>query len=253
MLFNNLTYIYNSGRIKRFNNTENYPNEFFYGLNFMKEKFNKTEIIEIKNSSSFKLSSIIFKFLRKITGLPLYTENILTRSNFNILKKSDLIMLSNQNVGFTALPLIAVNKLFKKQTSCVFVMGLYNTNTTKKIKLLFRRFFTYIFLLTIKKIIFLSEGEYKYSKKKYKKLAHKFTFTPFCIDTKFWSTNENIQKNNNNILFIGNDLMRDYSFAINLARNMPDYEFTFVTKKIVKALCRAVLLDSLLSLLLLSE
>ena len=234
MIFNNLTYIYQSGRIKRFNSTGNYPNEFFYGLNTIKEKFNNTEIIEFKHSDTFKLSHYVFTFLRKITGLPFYTENILSRKNYKIIKNSDLIMLSNQRMGFSTLPLLIINKVFKKQSSCVFVMGLYNVNTKKKIKLILRKFFIYIFLITIDKIIFLSEGEYEYSKNNYKKLISKFKFIPFCIDTKFWNPQKNIEKKNNKILFIGNDGMRNYKFAINLAKQMPEFHFTFVTTKVEK-------------------
>jgi len=233
MELQNLTYIYQSGRKKRLSKKESYPDEFFYGLSTLKNRFQNTNVIEFENSNSIFLNFFSY-FLRKISGLPFHSEQLLLSKNIKLLKNSNLIVLTNQRMGFSALPLLLINKLFKQQTSCVFVMGLYNINTKKKLKLFFRKFFTYIFLKTIDKTIFLSEGEYNYSKIKYPKIKSKFSFLPFSIDTQFWNSNKNIDQINNNILFIGNDGMRDYKFAIEIAKNMPDYQFTFVTKNITK-------------------
>jgi len=235
MNYENLTYVYKSGRIKRLNGKETYPDEFFYGLNFLSSKFKNTSVIELEENKSNIFFKNYFNLIRYISGLPFYSEQIISRKNFKILKNSDLIVLTNQGLGFSALPLILINKLFKKQVSCVFVMGLYNVNTNKKIKLLFRKFFTFIFLKTIDKIIFLSQGEYNFSVQKYSKLASKFSSLPFCIDTEFWNPSLGKDKLKNNILFIGNDGMRDYDFAIELAKNMENYNFTFITNKIEKS------------------
>tara|TARA_B100000579_G_C22799900_1_gene839162 strand:+ start:553 stop:1665 length:1113 start_codon:yes stop_codon:yes gene_type:complete len=232
MELKNLTYIYQSGRIKRLNKKEDYPDEFFYGLSSLKNKFENTSVIEFEDNNMYKIFKFCFYILRKISGLPIYSEQLLSRKNIKLLRDSNLIILSNQRMGFSALPLLLINKLFKKQTSCVFVMGLYNINTKKKLKLLFRKVFTSVFLNTIDKIIFLSEGEYNYSNKKYKKIKNKFSFLPFCVDTKFWSSGNSHVQVSNNILFVGNDGMRDYKFAIEIAENMPDYQFTFITKNI---------------------
>lgn len=234
MEFKNLTYIYGSGRIKRLNKKEVYPDEFFYGLSSLKTKFDKTSVIEFENNNISKILKFCFYILRRISGLPFYSEQLLSRKNIRLLRNSNLIVMANQGIGFSALPLLLINKLFKKQTSCVFVMGLYNINTSKKLKLLFRKVFTFIFLKTIDKIIFLSEGEYNYSNKKYNQLKSKFSFLPFCIDTKFWYSDNSRNQITNNILFIGNDGMRDYKFAIEIAKKMPNYRFTFITKNINK-------------------
>ena len=228
----NLTYVYHSGRVDRYTSSRSYPKEFFYGLNSIKESFENTDIIEFDNDLDSKLINLLSRFLRKISGLPFFLEKLISKNNFRKLTNSDLIVLTNQRMGFSALPVLIITKLLKKQTSCVFVMGLYNVNTKKKIKLLIRRVFTYIFLLTIDKLIFLSEGEYDYSRTKYTKLQNKFSFIPFCVDTDFWKSSRNINKDTKNILFIGNDGMRDYKFVIELAKNMPEIQFTFITKKI---------------------
>ena len=235
MKLKNLTYVYHSGRVNRYTSSRNYPEEFFYGLNSVKKHFENTDIIEFDNDLDSKLINLFSRFLRKISGLPFFLEKLISKNNFRKLINSNLIVLTNQRMGFSALPVLIITKLLKKQTSCVFIMGLYNVNTKKKIKLLMRQIFTYIFLLTIDKLIFLSEGEYEYSRTKYTKLKNKFSFIPFCIDTDFWKSSPNINKDTKDILFIGNDGMRDYKFVIELAKKMPEIQFTFITKKIQQA------------------
>ena len=235
MNFNNLTYIYQSGRISRLDKNEEYPEEFFYGLASLKNKFRNTTVIELKDSKKTTFKHYFFYFLRKISGLPIYSEQLIFKDNIKKIKQSDLIVLSNQRMGFSALPFIFMNKSNKTQISCVFVMGLYNVNTKKRIKILIRKLFTFFFIRTIDKIIFLSEGEYLYSIKKYKNYKNKFVFLPFCIDTNFWNAKKTAWDEKKHILFMGNDGMRDYNFVIDLAKSMPEYNFTFVTKKINKS------------------
>lgn len=232
MNFNNLTYIYHSGRVSRLVKKEEYPQEFFYGLASLKNNFDHTTVIELEENKETTFKNYFFYFLRKISGLPIYSEQLIFKDNIKKIKQSDLIVCTNQSMGFSALPFIFMNKSNKKQISSVFVMGLYNVNTKKQIKILIRKLFTFLFIRTIDKIIFLSEGEYNYSIKKYKNYKNKFVFLPFCIDTKFWNAKNTILNEKKHILFMGNDGMRDYNFVIDLARSMPEYNFIFITKNI---------------------
>ena len=43
------------------------------------------------------------------------------------------------------------------------------------------------------------------------------------------------KKRSNQILFIGNDGKRDYDFAIDLAKQLSNFQFTFVTNKILQS------------------
>ena len=228
----NLTYVYQSGRLKRSKSQNIYPKDFFYGLDELKKSFSKTTVIEFEEVKNIKISKFFYRLLRKASGLPFYTENINSMKNRITLFKSDLIMLTNQRMGFSCLPLLFINKIFRKQRSCVFIMGLYNVEVNNVIKRNLRKIFIYFFMLIIDKLIFLSEGEYTYAVNKYKNLSKKFKFIPFSIDTEFWNGENTNKKIGNKILFIGNDGKRDYSFVINLAREMEEFEFTFVTKKI---------------------
>ncbi len=234
MIMDNLTYVYQSGRLKRSRNQDNYPKEFFYGLDELRKSFSDTKVIEFEEVSKTKISRFFYQLLRKLSGLPFYTEHLNSLKNKKILFNSNLIVLTNQRMGFSCLPLLIVSKFIKKQSSCVFIMGLYNVKVKNSIKKFFRKSFIYIFMIFIDKLIFLSEGEYNYAKNKFNKFSDKFIFIPFSIDTDFWKVDNKKKRNGKKILFIGNDGKRDYDFAINLAKELEELEFTFVTKKIAK-------------------
>ena len=56
---------------------------------------------------------------------------------------------------------------------------------------------------------------------------------PFSVDQDFWKSNKNTQ-NKKEILFLGNDLNRDFEFAYNLGKNMDKYSFIFVSNSFSK-------------------
>ena len=62
------------------------------------------------------------------------------------------------------------------------------------------------------------------------KYKNKFVYLPFGIDNDFWSnkTNDSIK---DDILFIGNDGMRDYEFLEKLIESLPEYTFNVVSNK----------------------
>ncbi len=66
---------------------------------------------------------------------------------------------------------------------------------------------------------------------KYKEKIHNI---PFGVDIDFWEKKEinNIKKNS--LLFIGNDLNRDYGFLINLVKKLPEIDFKIISKRFTK-------------------
>ena len=66
MKLKNLTYVYHSGRVDRYTSSRSYPEEFFYGLNSVKENFENTDIIEFDNELKSKNVKIIFEETFKI-------------------------------------------------------------------------------------------------------------------------------------------------------------------------------------------
>lgn len=222
-----ITFVFLSGRRDKLKTNEAYAKEFFYGYHHIKSKYQDTKIIEFSNS----IDSIFDKFLRKISDLPFFTSRLENKENRKRFSESDSIILTNQRVGFSMLRTLVYIKLFKKIKVTVFIMGLFNKKTNYLIKDISRKILIRFLIILTDNFIFLSKGEYLFAENKYSTLKNKFHFIPFAVDIDFWNKSE---KNlpNNNILFIGNDGQRDYEFVIELAKNLPKYEFTFVTKQI---------------------
>ena len=231
-----ITYVFGDGRSKHILSKENFAKEFFYGFFEFKDEFKNIDFIEFspKNKKSF-INSFFFifsKVLRKISKLSFFFENICTYKNLNILSKSKYIILTNDRIGISTLPLLLILKIFKKSKSTVIVMGLLAKDTRNIISHITQRLLLIIFFKTVNNFIFLSKGEFNQAKMSFKKYKKKFYFVPFCIDTNFWEQKNNL--NSKSILFIGNDGRREYDFAIKLAENMPEFDFTFVTSNINK-------------------
>ncbi len=231
-----ITYVFGDGRSKHILSRENFAKEFFYGFFEFKDEFKNIDFIEFspKNKKSF-INSFFFifsKVLRKISKLSFFFENICTYKNLNILSKSKYIILTNDRIGISTLPLLLILKIFKKNKSTVIVMGLLAKDTRNIISHIAQRLLLIIFFKTVNNFIFLSKGEFNQAKMSFKKYKKKFYFVPFCIDTNFWEQKNSL--NSKSILFIGNDGRREYDFAIKLAANMPEFDFTFVTSNINK-------------------
>ena len=77
----NLTYIYQKGRKDRLTNLEESSKEFFYGFFNLKDKFNDYKIIEFHDDFKNNIFSYINKFLRKISGLPFFSEYLHSKKN----------------------------------------------------------------------------------------------------------------------------------------------------------------------------
>ena len=229
----NITYVFQAGRTERLTNMDNSAKEFFYGYFHIKEKLNDVNLLEFDLVTNSELNNYINQFLRKISGLPFFSDLIINKKNKKTLLESKTIVCTNQRVGFSLLPMLWLNSK-KNINSIVFVMGLFNNNPKNFIKKFFRIFFIKIFMKTFTNIVFLSAGEYKFVKNNFPQYKNKIHFLPFSIDQKFWTfeNSDNSYKTNKNVLFIGNDGKRDYEFVIELASKMRGINFTFITKQI---------------------
>ena len=228
---NQITFVYQSGRKDRLNSKGAFPQEFFYGFEYFKNVFDKCKIIEFNNKEFKNMRSQISQFLEKVSGLPFFMQKIINLENYKIFKNSDVIVFTNQRVAISTLPIVKYLNLFKNNKKIVYVMGLFNVVHKNNLKNFLRRFFIGVFVKNFDHLIFLSKGEYEFVKKNYPKFSSKFSFLPFSVDTTFWK-DKNEKRENNRILFIGNDGKRDYDFAIDIANKLRDFEFIFVTNKI---------------------
>ena len=137
--------------------------EFYYGLTlFDKSQFN-INVIEFENSYK-KLFTKVDHFLSKIFSMPIYYSKIISIKNLKILLKSDFIIFVSESTICSALPMVLIVKLFRKNNINLFVMGLYS----KKIIYKKLKFLNSIYLKIINKLVdnqfFLGKKELEIAK-----------------------------------------------------------------------------------------
>lgn len=223
------------GRVLKQKNETVIPNDFFYFFKKIENtrKFNLS-LLEVNSKSKFNifryLYSLYEKYLRNRTGLSFYGNEFLKYQNLKTVYNSDKILLVNESVSFSLLLFFFFLKKIKKVETTVFLMGLFsklNLKNNYHYKILKKMFNLY------DKFIFVGKGEYDFAQKNYPEWSEKYFFLPFSVDQNFWKSNKNI-KNKKEILFLGNDLNRDFEFAYNLGKNMCTYSFTFVSNNFSK-------------------
>lgn len=225
-----ITYFFIAGRKNRIERNDNsFAKEFFYGYFHFKNLYKNVEVIEFKDNRS--LLYPFYKLLNKLTSLPIYGDYLVNNRNYKILKSTQNAIFTNQNTAFSALPLIVFSKLFHKVKSHIFIMGLFGKKMNYKIKDIFRNLFINLLIYFSENLIFLGQGELDLAKTKFPKYAEKFKFIPFSVDVNFW-TEKSIVNNSPQILFIGNDGMRDYEFLHKLTLKMEDINFHIVSKNV---------------------
>lgn len=232
-----ITYVFLQGRKQRINSRKKISKEFFYTYFYAAKNYTNVEIVEMENFESTISQKFLRKFdsiINKLSKLPIYTYAIFKRKNLKIFKQSDFVILSNDRVAFSSLPMIWLTKISNPNVSfSFFVMGLFSNFPKYQIQTIFRNILIKIMLKRVDKIFFLGKREYTFACKNFISYKQKFIFLPFSIDVDFWSNSSNetgaVKKD---ILFIGNDGNRDYKFVVKLAMDLPEYNFIFISEKI---------------------
>lgn len=228
-----ITYVFGFGRSNLISSNENFADEFFYGyFNFLNNK--NVNFIEFKELKGKNLIYFISKIFRKFSKLSFFFENICSIKNFKILWNTNNIIATNDRIGISLLPFLIIYKLFKINKVTIITMGLLAKETNNILSHILQRFLLTIFFYFGTNFIFLSKGEYIQAQMSYEKFKQKFHFVPFCIDTDFWQTEEGKKKELNKIIFIGNDGRRDYDLAVKIAKELPEYNFIFITSNLKK-------------------
>jgi len=224
-----IRYVFSSGRKEKFNNPS-YAKEFFYGYSFFEDRVKDVNFIEYKTNKNLLLN-VIDKILRKISNLPFYFEVSHTKSNKSELKNSDLIVFTNERLALGSLFMLKKIKKKYETKSVMICMGLFGKKTKNMFSLNLQKLFINKLIREIDVVVFLSTAEKEIALKRFPKFDYKYFYIPFCVDSEFW-VNEISSTKKNNILFIGNDGKRDYEKVIKLAKELEDYNFTFITSKI---------------------
>lgn len=232
-----ITYIFGNGRTKKIKSSDDFASEFFYGYIELLEENKEIEIIEndLEKSKLFsRFFLIVDKILRKLTKLPFYFNEICSFKNLIKTYRSDVLIVTNDRLALSMLPMLIIVKLFKNLQINVFVMGFFGKEHSKYFYWL-QKFFMIVLIKLCNNFLFLGMGEYNSAIKKYTKYEDKFKYFPFCVDFKFWAKDfpsYNKKFYSSDIIFVGNDGNRDFSKLIEISRKLPNLKFNVLTSEI---------------------
>ena len=232
-----ITYIFGNGRTEKIKSSDEFASEFFYGYIELLNENEEIEIIEnnLDKSKTFsKLFLIVDKILRKLTNLPFYFNEICSFRNLKKTYQSDVLIITNDRLALSMIPLLIIVKLFKSFQINVFVMGFFGKERPKYFYWL-QKFFMVVLIKLCNNFLFLGMGEFNSATNKYKKYKEKFKYFPFCVDYVFWTKdlpNYNKKLYSSDIIFVGNDGNRDFSMLIEIARNLPKLKFNILSSEI---------------------
>lgn len=221
-----ITYVYGFGREKKLSNNPNYSSDFLYGFDYFLNNNYEVNYILASESKSFILI-FIEKVLRKLTKLPFYMSTYLSWKNIRTLLSSEVLILTNDTIALSLLPVLIIHRFIKKGKIIVIVMGLLSKPKPDKLSIFLQNIIIKLLLKISFKFIFLGKKEKDLAKNKYQKYADKLKYIPFCIDSNFWKYDE-IEKKYD-LVFVGNDGNRDYNFLIELINRLSDLKFLVIS------------------------
>jgi len=229
-----IAFIFSGGRKERLNLDSSYAKDFFYGyFGFDNTEFD-TDIVQITQKKIFVVN-FLDKLLKKLSNFPIALSSIFNLTFRSQIKNKDIILLVNESVMFYSLPYIYFLKKRNKDIKiALFTMGLFSNFSNNKLKYSIQKFvIKKICFQTIDQFLFLGKGEYEYAINKFNDHNKKFNFVPFGIDTNFWKCEDQYTPSNKEyLLFVGNDLNRDYEFLKKLVESMENYEFVILTSRL---------------------
>ena len=227
-----ITYVFVTGRKSRLESNIPFATEMFYGFHQISKKYKDSQIIELHDHQNLinKIYIFIDRVMNKLTKLPFNMNNITSKKNFKVIIQSEYLIISNDRIAISLLPLILLTKLFKKKINITFfVMGMFDKKNINKLQQILSNAFIKILLRLVNNVIFLGQEEFDIANNKFEKFSNKFYFLPFMVDFNFWK-NEDNSKQRDGILFIGNDSNREFDKVIKIATVLKDIKFTIVSK-----------------------
>lgn len=236
----NITFVFLSSRVNKLQNfeSEDIAKEFFYGYQYINSKEPNVDVIEFGGpKQGWMYESFWTKFdkiLRKLTKLAFFSAEIMQKNKRTKLLASKEVILVGDRVAISLLFLLIYIKLTRKEIkTSTFVMGLFSNEPNDIIRKFFYSLFIKLLLWAGTNFLFLGQGEFQFALNKYKKFSQKFHFIPFSVDFDFWREHQEYDYAlRKKILFVGNDGKRDFEKLINIAKNLPEFEFHFISKRI---------------------
>lgn len=204
---------------------KNGPNEFLYGLDYIKKFYPCTPLFANNYKDHF-----LFKLLEKIiayqTKLGIYFQVFL--NNKNKIKKSDILFAINDGVSLGLLFFKLIGKLDNK--IIVLIQGLHDRYRYFKWNKLLVFFYKKL-LAKAEVILTLSSYEKNLLVKSLQINPNKIQVFYFGADLNYWQKNRvRKQKKEEFVLTVGSDIHRDYDLLLN------HYNLKIPLKFITKAL-----------------
>ena len=199
----------------------------------LKQFYKNTIISDIRHEKTVFLK-YLDKLILKILAVPISLNCFINKKFKQDLKGADIVILVNESVMFFSLLYLYYSKKIHKDLKIyLFTMGLFSKQRRgKRFKNLRDKVLIFI-LNNIDGFFCLGEGEFKHIVQEYKTYEPKFKFINFGIDSDFWSDSDSYDKNERDfILFIGNDLNRDFQFLIDLINTMPNQKFKVLSSRL---------------------
>ena len=129
-----ITYVFGNGRTQKIESSKNIASEFFYGyFQFLDENMNINIIENNIDKSKFfqKVFLFIDKILRKLTNLPFYLNEICSLKNYKKLNSTEVLIITNDRLALSILPIVLLKKIFNNFQVNVFVMGFFGKEKPK--------------------------------------------------------------------------------------------------------------------------
>ena len=262
-----ILYVFTGGRKERFKRIlagEGVPTDFLYGAPELSAEGYEVDIVELtdlKPSTRSVLKRIHKKFnwFKDLSFGFLDSSHLMDPIKMKNFDQYDLIIAGNDYIG-VGLLYHHDRGVFSTPVS-FFGMGLFgkfNHKMKKKGRGLLGKilvpFYAKKTLKNVKNIFFLGEGEFKFACDMLPAMSNKFMRIPFYVDTNFWRPHSNKDCcRGDYILFIGNDLRRDYELLLKIAETLSELKFIFISKYIKKAPDNVTVINSDWHKMLLSD
>lgn len=232
----NILFLYTGGRAKRIQEPEeSYAKDFFYGFHEFKKRGFETDFVE-RVIPDYKPRNLRYRWLDLHNN---WAAKQLTMGNnapfflphLNPIKKADIIISIGDSISLAPEYYKLRGWIDAKIIHVSMGMANYWRENEAKgfdypwlVEWYYKRL-----LKQAHVIVTLGEAETQVLGDIFPKFRDKIRFIPFGVDVDFWTPSEDIEKDID-ILFIGNDMRRDYELAANISNALPQLSFAFVSK-----------------------
>lgn len=240
-----ILYLYTSGRKERLIDIElgNAPREFLHGYTYLRDQGFDVDYLETDHLAQAKWSLEFWK-LRYQNNSCTRKLRIGNRSHYFVdqidyLNTYDVIIATTDAI---ALGLAYFKRSRRLRAEIIYLsMGLASAlNRIKRCsKTQFSKFKAMcgLEISQFQKIWTAGKAEKDFFCSEYEQFKTKFVYSPWGVDLEFWHPSESGIDQGQYILFVGNDMNRDFVQLVEIAKQRPTVNFVFVTTRLNSKNC----------------